>query len=315
MKKHIILAFKGFSMGITNVIPGVSGGTIALITGIFEDIITSIKSFNITALTLIMKGKFKEFAEHVNLWFLLTVFGGAILGVISFARVLDFLFVNYPIFTWSFFFGLIIASVFFVCKTIERWNVPVVMLFIVGTTVALVISFLNPAVENDNFFYLILCGVVAICSMILPGLSGSFVLIIMGNYQLIMIDAVTTLNISILAPVAIGAVGGLLAFSYILSWLFKTFKNQTIALLAGFILGSLLLLWPWKKSVDLNAGELLVNKFGAFVSESGQILENVKVIATQQIIPEIDTIFFVSIACMLLGIVTIYCIEKIARKV
>lgn len=314
LKKYFSLALKGFAMGAANVIPGVSGGTIALIAGIFEDLIHSIKSFNGKALQLLLHGKFKEFAVHVNLWFLLAVFGGAIFSVITFARVLDFLFVNYPIFIWSFFFGLIVASVVFVSKTVEKWTVSVVLSFIIGTASALAISFLNPAVENSGFLYLMICGVVAVCSMILPGLSGSFVLILMGNYQLIMIDAVNTLNISILIPVAIGAVVGLIAFSHALSWLFKSFKNQTIASLTGFIFGSLLLLWPWKRSFDLNFIELPVNKFGAFISENGQILEDVKVASYQQILPETNSSFVVAIGYMVLGFVSIYLIEKIAHK-
>lgn len=249
MNKLISNFVKGIAMGAANVIPGVSGGTIALITGIFEKLINSIKSFDIAALNFLLKGEFKKFAEHVNLLFLVTVFAGVGVSIISLAKLFDFLFVNYPIHIWSYFFGLILISVYFVGKRIDKWSVSVILSFVIGTLVALSITVLSPATENSNIFYLFLCGLIAACSMILPGLSGSFVLILMGNYQLVMIDAVNNFDFAILIPVVVGALIGLLAFSYILSWIFVKYKNQTIAVLTGFILGSLSVLWPWKEVV------------------------------------------------------------------
>ena len=190
MKKYISLFFKGMGMGAANVIPGVSGGTIALITGIFEKLIASIKAFDLTAIKLFFTGKFKQFAQHVNLDFLIAVFLGVAVSIFSVARLFAFLFDNYPVYIWSFFFGLILASVYFVGKTVERWNAGVVISFIAGTAIAVIISVMKPATENSSLIYLLICGVVATCSMILPGLSGSFVLILMGNYRLIMIDSV-----------------------------------------------------------------------------------------------------------------------------
>ncbi len=260
--KFIIYLIKGLAVGVANIIPGVSGGTIALITGIFERLINAIKSFGLGSLKLLLSGKFKEFAEKTDLYFLLSLFAGVFIAIIALARLFDFLFTNYPVYLWSYFFGLVLASVYFVGKTVNKWTISVIIFFILGTVIAVVLSFMNPAAENSNFFYLIICGVVAVCSMILPGLSGSFVLILMGNYQLVAIEAINNRDFDILLPVMIGAVGGLIAFSHILSWVFKRFKNQTIAILTGFILGSLNILWPWKDIVYLKdeLGETIIKK-------------------------------------------------------
>ncbi len=275
--KHIIYFVKGLAVGVANIIPGVSGGTIALITGIFERLINAIKSFDIGALKLLFNGKFKEFASKTDLYFLLSIFFGVFFAIVALARIFDFLFTNYPVYIWSYFFGLVLASVYFVGKTISQWTPVVIILFVLGTAIAVILSFINPAAENTNFFYLVICGVVAICSMILPGLSGSFVLILMGNYQLVAIEAVNNRDFDILLPVMIGAVGGLIVFSHILSWVFKRFKNQTIAILTGFILGSLNILWPWKHIIYLNdnlgnpiikKGEMVVERYVSILPDS-----------------------------------------------
>ncbi|HPR60728.1 MAG TPA: DUF368 domain-containing protein, partial [Prolixibacteraceae bacterium] len=205
MKNYISLFIKGMGMGAANVIPGVSGGTIALITGIFEQLINAIKSFNTTALKLIFTGKFKAFAQHVNLNFLIAVFAGVVISILSIAKLFGFLLNHYPVYIMAFFFGLILASIFFVGKTINKLTITVVLTFIIGAATAISLSLLTPAQENSSLWYLLLCGVVATCSMILPGLSGSFVLILMGNYQLVMIDAVNNFDLKILLPVVIGA--------------------------------------------------------------------------------------------------------------
>ncbi len=301
-------------MGAANVIPGVSGGTVALITGIFEELIDSVKSFDVTALKLLFSGKFKDFARHVNLSFLIAVFIGVFVSIVSLAKVLDYLFTYYPVYIWAFFFGLILASVYFVGKTIERWDTSVIISFIVGAGIAISISFLKPATQNENFFYLIICGVVAICSMILPGLSGSFVLILLGNYQLIVIDAVTNIRLEVLLPVMIGAAVGLVAFSHLLSWIYKRFRGQTIGSLTGFILGSLALLWPWKESFDATGAKIATNSVGAFIDHSGSVItEEIKVFGYKQIFPEsFNTTVLFSIGLIFLGIVTIWLMEKMA---
>lgn len=294
---------KGLAVGVANIIPGVSGGTIVLITGIFERLINAIKSFGLGALRLLIKGNFKEFAKKTDLYFLISLFTGVIIAIVALARVFDFLFINYPIYLWSYFFGLVLASVYFVGKTIDKWSISVIILFVIGTVIAVVLSVINPVAENSNFFYLIICGVVAVCSMILPGLSGSFVLILLGNYQLVAIEAINNRDLEILLPVMVGAVGGLIAFSHILSWVFKKYKDQTIAILTGFILGSLNVLWPWKNAVYLN------DEFGDFIVKKGE-----RVVAKYiSVMPnEFDTVVALAILFAVIGIVSITVIEMTA---
>ncbi|MFH1001531.1 MAG: DUF368 domain-containing protein [Bacteroidota bacterium] len=296
MKELITVFIKGIAMGAANVIPGVSGGTIALITGIFERLINAIKSFNPKALKLILKGNFKEFSEHTDLFFLLALFSGIGFSILSLARLFDFLFKNYPVYIWSFFFGLILASVYFVGKTVSSWKWDVILIFILGFAIALFITFLTPATQNEGFLYLVFCGVVAICSMILPGLSGSFVLILMGNYQLVMIDAINQLRIDILFPVFIGAAGGLIGFSYFLSWVFKNYRNQTISILTGFIFGTLGIIWPWKEAImqQFNGKE--------------------KAIGYNWLWPEINMQFGIALIFILLGIITIWLMEHMVES-
>ncbi|MCP4910705.1 MAG: DUF368 domain-containing protein [Bacteroidetes bacterium] len=297
MKEYIIYLLKGMAVGLANIIPGVSGGTIALITGIFERLINSIKSFGIGTFKLLLRGRLKEFAKVTDLYFLVTLFGGVILAIVLLAKIFDYLFLQYPVYIWSFFFGLILASVYFVGNTVERWNSTVIVSFIIGTIMAVMFTFLTPATQNDNFLYLILCGVVAVCSMILPGLSGSFVLILMGNYQLVAIDAINNRDLDILFPVLIGAIGGLIAFSHLLSWVFSKYKDQTIAILTGFILGSLGIIWPWKNPIN--------EVFG----------DKVKVIGYNYFWPDLNMEFLIAIVIILIGIISIWVMEKSARDI
>ena len=305
MKKYFILILKGIGMGAANVIPGVSGGTIALITNIFERLINSIKSFNFHAIKLLFTGKFKDLIKYTDLYFLLSILIGVLIAIISLAKIFDFLFTNYPVYIWGYFFGLVLASVFFVGRTVSRWTISVIVAFLIGTAIAVFVSILNPATENLNFFYLIICGVAAICSMILPGLSGSFILFIMGNYQLVAIDAINDRNFEVLLPVLIGAVGGLLLFSHILSWVFKSFRNQTISLLTGFILGSVSILWPWQKPI------YLLDKLGKNIFDNGEAV----ITGYKRIFPEsINTEFWLAIMFIIIGILSIWIIEKAAEN-
>jgi len=300
MKEYIGYILKGLGVGIANIIPGVSGGTIALITGIFERLINAIKSFDLNSVKLLFQGKWKAFAEKTDFYFLVAVFAGVFIAIISLAKVFGFLFQNYPVYIWAYFFGLVLASVYFVGKRVDRWTASVVISLIVGTSIAVVLSFFNPATENDGFFYLMLCGVVAICSMILPGLSGSFVLMLMGNYQLVAIDAINERNFSIILPVGIGAVVGLIAFSHLLSWVFKHYKNQTIALLTGFILGSLNVLWPWKQAT------YLTDTAGDFILKHGE-----KIVARyESVLPEaFNAQVWFALLLVIVGIASIAALE------
>lgn len=306
LNKFTGLVLKGMGMGAANVIPGVSGGTIALITGIFEPLIDSLKSINSKALKLFFTGRWKEFANHIQLEFLIAVFLGVGISLFSLARILQYLFESYPVLVWAFFFGLIIASVFIVGKSVSKWGISVYLSFAIGTTVALLITFFKPAQENDQIYYLFICGIVAVCSMILPGLSGSFILILLGNYQLVMLDAVSELNMAILLPVAIGAIAGLLAFSHLLSWIFKSYKDQTISVLTGFMLGSLLILWPWKEEIfsyDIH-GQHILNRSGEFIREGYRFL-----------LPDFyEGQTWFAFICIIFGLLSIIAIELIAKR-
>jgi len=294
MKHYIILFIKGIAMGVANVIPGVSGGTIALITEIYEELINALKSFDIKALKLITSFNIKGFIQHTNMYFLLAVFGGSVASVFSIANLFKYLFANYPILIWAFFFGLILASVYFVGKRIVKWNTASICAILIGTIVAISLSFITPASENSNLFFVFLCGIIGISGMILPGLSGSFILILMGNYELLMVTAVTDLNAVLLATFFIGSAVGLMSFSHILSWVLKHYKDATLALLTGFILGSLRIIWPWKevtKSIILNGKEKVLEYDWYFPESMNQ-----------------ETL----LACVaiLLGIIIVYGLEK-----
>ncbi|NLN96613.1 MAG: DUF368 domain-containing protein [Bacteroidales bacterium] len=305
MKEYFVFMLKGIGMGTANVIPGVSGGTIALITGIFERLINSIKSFDFKTLRLLFKGQFREFVKHTDLYFLASVGVGILIAIFSLARLLEYLFKYHSIYIWSYFFGLILASVYFIGITIKNWNTYVIISFLIGTAIAVSLSFLSPAEGNENFFYLILCGVVGVCSMILPGLSGSFVLILMGNYQLIFIEAVNQLRIDILFPAAIGIVVGLIGFSHFLSWIFRRFRYQTIALLTGFILGSLIIIWPWKDKI------FVTDTFGEVVIKKGMpVVARYKLVLPDSFSGEV----MLAVVFIVLGILSIWLIEWTAKK-
>ena len=304
MREHIANFLKGFAMGVANVIPGVSGGTIALLTGIFERLINALKSFDVEAVRLLLKFKFREFAQHVDFGFLLSVFVGVGVSIISVAKLLEFLFQSYPVYVWSFFFGLILVSVWFVGKSIGKIDVAAAVSFVVGAAVAFGLSVMNPATENTAFWYLIICGAVAVCSMILPGLSGSFVLILMGNYQLIMIYAVSHFDMGIIVPVAIGVVVGLLAFSHFLSWLLSRYARHTMAVLTGFIFGSLGTIWPWKNPVYLMQD-------GAEVLKNGKpIIQSYQMYFPQEFSAEVA----IAIVLMAAGMAALWALERSSEK-
>ena len=222
--KYLLILLKGMAMGAANVIPGVSGGTIALVTGIYERLIAAVGNFNLPALRLLLKGEFKEFAKKTDLVFLAVLLSGVGVAIVGLAGLLKHLLCNFEVPTLGFFFGLIFASVVLVAKQIGKWNAMAVVMLIVGLIIAVGISFLNPASSNSSFWYLVLCGIVAISSMVLPGLSGSYVLLLMGNYILIM-SSISTMDFDILLPVAFGSIVGLLLFVKVISFLLKNFKN------------------------------------------------------------------------------------------
>ncbi len=245
-KEHLLLVLKGMGMGAADVVPGVSGGTIAFITGIYEELINSIKSINLNSLKLLFTGNPADFWKAVNGNFLATVLLGIAISIFSLAKGLGYLLHNYPILVWSFFFGLIVASAVYVARAIKRWNPGTITAGIAGIVVAFYITVISPAEANTSWFFIFISGSIAICAMILPGISGSFILVLLGMYRFIL-DSVGELNLAVILVFMAGAAIGIIAFSNLLSWLLKNYHNLTIALLAGFMVGSLNKVWPWKK--------------------------------------------------------------------
>jgi putative membrane protein len=297
IKRPITQMLQGVAVGAANVIPGLSGGTIALITGIFARLIHSVKSFNGKAINLLVHGKIKEFLAYTDFWFLFRVLMGVAIAIISAARILGYLFEQWPVYIWSFFFGMILISVYYVGKTIRNKHWSIYLFGATGLTLAAGITFMTPGSENEGFLYLMLCGAAAMCSMILPGLSGSFILIILGNYQLVFIEAVNEWRFEILVPFAIGAAVGVLSFSHLLSWVLKKYHAQTMALLTGFIAGSLGVLWPWKHEV--------IQLFGL----------KEKVVGYEYFLPGVNLEFLIAMLIMLSGILIIILLERQALVV
>jgi putative membrane protein len=244
----ITTALKGAAMGAANVIPGVSGGTIAFVTGIYERLINAIKSCGPHALKLLLGRRFKEFADHIDLRFLAAIAIGAGVSIVVLARFLELAFKDFPIPTWAFFFGLIVASIWGVGKMVKHWGPATFIAMAIGLGLAIGVLFLPHASGNTSPVYLVVCGMIAISSMIIPGVSGSFMLLVMGNYALVL-GAIGDRDLGILAPFAVGCVVGLIALSHVLSWIFKNHHDVAVALITGFIVGSLALIWPWKDTV------------------------------------------------------------------
>ncbi len=248
-KDYLIICLKGIGMGAADVVPGVSGGTIAFITGIYQELIDSIKSVNLKSLKSLFTFKLKDFWESVNGKFLLAIVIGIGISVLSLAKGLKYLLDNHPILIWSFFFGLIIASAIYVARDIKQWKIGTVASLLIGVAIAYIITVITPAEANTSYGFVFLSGSIAICAMILPGISGSFILVLLGMYKFIL-GAVSEFNLPIIAVFLVGAVIGIIIFSNILSWLLKEYYNLTIALLSGFMIGSLNKVWPWKEVVE-----------------------------------------------------------------
>jgi len=294
-------------MGGANVIPGVSGGTIAFVTGIYDTLIKSLKSFDLEAINLLLKFKIKEFADHINLKFLVALMLGVLVSLVTFGKAIKYIMdlgETQERFVWAFFFGLIIASVYYVGKQIKKWDVSVVISGVVGLVLAIGLAFLKPAGENDGFVYLMICGVVAMSSMLLPGLSGSFVLILMGNYRLIMLEAIPGRDLKVIVAVGIGAVVGFIILSRIISFLLSNYENKTISCLTGFILGSLVIIWPWKEKT------YLMDSDDNFLLKEGERI----VSGYDWYFPDMDGLLFISLGLMIAGAVLVWLVEFLGNK-
>lgn len=246
-KDYLVIMLKGMAMGAADVVPGVSGGTIAFISGIYEELLSSISNINIKLLKTLQKEGFKSAWKQVNGNFLASLFVGIFISIISLAKMISWLLVNHPILVWSFFFGLVLASVIYIAKQVTQWNLVSGILLILGAILAYYITTLNPLVsEHSSMSFMFLAGAIAICAMILPGISGSFILVLLGAYKPVL-AAVNNRDFTTITFVALGAIVGLLTFSRVLKYLFSNYKNYTLVVLTGFIIGSLNKIWPWKK--------------------------------------------------------------------
>jgi len=278
--QKLILFLKGVAMGAANKVPGVSGGLVAFVAGFYEELIYSLQKINRKAFMLLWKGRFKSFAQYVNGRFLLLVFAGSTFSYFSVSRVLDFFLKHYELYVWATFFGMILGSIYYVAKDFNDFRKINIFFISLGVLIGVSISLLDPARENDNLWFVFFCGIVGVSGMTLPGLSGSFILILMGNYVLLLVDAVNELYktmqdvaslnfdfvqdpvrmryMKIIASFGIGSAFGLVFTSHILGYLLKRFHQPITALIIGFIGGSLGIVWPWKKAIyKRENGELL----------------------------------------------------------
>ncbi|MFS4415779.1 DUF368 domain-containing protein [Maribacter sp. 2307ULW6-5] len=248
--QHLFIFFKGMAMGIAELVPGVSGGTIAFVTGIYEEFISSLNNIKGHTFKVWKTNGFSAFWKELNGPFLLVLFFGMLVSILSFSKLMAWLLDHHPIPVWAFFFGLVLASVFFVAKSISRWHLGTVALFLVGSLVAYFITGLPPSANTGSLPFLFFSGALAICAMVLPGISGSFILVLLGSYKTIL-EALNNRDFTVIITVGLGVVFGLLSFARILKWLFEHYRNITLALLTGFILGSLNEIWPWKRVLEV----------------------------------------------------------------
>jgi len=248
-KDYLFLYIKGIGMGAADVIPGVSGGTIAFITGIYEELINSIRKVDVEAIKLLKEFKIGEFWIRINGNFLIAVMGGIVTSLLSLAKLMNYLLVIYPIPVWSFFFGLILISAPLILREVKAWSVSAILSGFVGVGFAYWITIISPAQTPSNLFFIFFCGALAICAMILPGISGAFILLLLGKYEF-MIKSLVNMDFSVVAVFILGCAVGLLSFSRFLSWILTHYRYPTLALLSGFMLGSLNKVWPWKEVVS-----------------------------------------------------------------
>ncbi|WP_454986653.1 DUF368 domain-containing protein [Capnocytophaga bilenii] len=296
---YILISLKGIAMGAADVVPGVSGGTIAFISGIYEELISSISKINLQALKVLTQEGIVAFWKYINGSFFLALLMGIGISIISLAKVMKFLLENHPIMVWSFFFGLMVASVLFLMKEIERWNFGSIMVMLLAGAIAYIITVIPPLVNgsNENVFFIFLCGALAICAMILPGISGAFILVLLGAYHTVL-DALSSWNFKIILIFGIGALTGILSFSKALKWLFAKYRNLTFAGLTGFIIGSLNKVWPWKETLQTDP-------------LNGSVIHEKSVLpSTFEMITHNDAQVVTALLLAIVGFFVIYGIEK-----
>ncbi len=327
LKDRIFLVIKGLAMGAANKVPGVSGGVVAFVAGFYEEFIYSLQRVNKTAFKLLINGRFKSFYHYINGKFLGLLFLGMVISYFSVSKLLDYLIVNYELYVWSAFFGMILGSIYYISKDFRAWNKRTLTALILGTAIGVSLSFLDPAKENDNLWFVFICGIVSVSGMTLPGFSGSFILILLGNYVLLLVDSVNALYdtiseifsgnfdfmkdavrirmLKVLAVFTLGSVTGLVTFSHVLNYILKHYKNFTLATLVGFIVGSLGLVWPWKETL------YKTNSDGSFILDStgAQIVENYT-----RYFPDSTAETYIAIAYIALGILVVLGLEWYGQR-
>lgn len=303
-RNYLLIVLKGCAMGAADVVPGVSGGTIAFITGIYEELINSIRNVDLQAVKLLLSFKLADFWKKINGTFLLSVVGGIAISIFSLAKLMTWLLDHHPIFIWSFFFGLIIASSVLVSREIKHWNAGSVIALLAGAAAAYTITVMSPSETPNTWWFIILSGAIAICAMILPGISGAFILLLLGKYSYIL-GAVSSLNIGIILLFVAGAIAGITTFSHLLSWLLKNYHSVTIATLTGFMVGSLNKVWPWKETLE------------TYTDSHGIVKPLVEANVSPHHFGELtgkDPLILQAILMCVAGFVLIYGIETIARR-
>jgi len=285
------LFLKGLSMGAANKVPGVSGGTVSFVLGFYEEMIYSFRKINYKAFLLLINGRYKSFFRYTNATFLMLVFGGSMFSYFSVSLVLDYLLQRYELYVWSSFFGMILGSIFYISKDFNDWRTRNIISMVLGILLGVAISFMSPAKENDNLWFVFVCGIIGVSGMTLPGLSGSFILILLGNYVLLLVDSVTMLfktmteiftgdfsfmdsderirYLKIIATFTGGSAFGLVFTSHILGYVLKRWHQIVTAVIIGFIAGSLGIVWPWKKEVYK-----VVNGVNLLDSKGNKVIEN-----------------------------------------
>ena len=278
---HLRVFFCGILMGIADAIPGISGGTIALLLGIYEELIGSISNFNIYLFQNLKKKGIKYCWNKINGNFLLSLISGVLLSLVSFVKIFSILIQKYPLFIWSFFLGLILATLFVINRNIKKWDIVNFILIFIFAFLTILLSIINPSIsENINLFYILICGIIASSAMILPGISGSLILVILGVYTLI-INALNNLEYNIILVFLIGCLIGIINFSKIIKWLFHNYRDYTFSIMLGLVIGSIYTVWPWRKSFT----DDVTNEY----------------------------IFF-SVIITIIGFAVIYSLEKISKK-
>ncbi|MBA6153043.1 DUF368 domain-containing protein [Gelidibacter maritimus] len=326
-KDKIFLVIKGLAMGAANKVPGVSGGVVAFVAGFYEEFIYSLQKVNKTAFKLLFNGRYKSFFNYVNGRFLGLLFLGMVVSYFSVSKILDYFLVHSELYVWSLFFGMIIGSIYYINKDFSDWNYQTISSLIIGITLGVAISFLDPAKENDNLIFVFFCGIISVSGMTLPGFSGSFILILLGNYVLLLVDSVNALSdtfyeiivgdfslfqnserirmLKVLAVFTLGSVAGLVTFSHILSYILKHYKSITIASIIGFIVGSLGVVWPWKKTIYR-----MTDNGGYIYDSTGKKV----VLNYERFIPDLNGETYMAIVYIVVGIAIVLGLEWYGKK-